>query len=953
MRTPTQIETFLQANGHRADTPFQWYGDEPNSYRKSWETCDVRALLFTCWPYEQAAGNQAIPLVYKTINEAEGYLCDRSYFPGTPRDLRLLESGGIPIFGIESKHEMMDFDIVGTSISYPVLAINAIKQLAMSGVPARWKDRWASPERWPMVIVGGQSYGAPEVLANVFDAVWCGEAEDEPGNPGIVAMLDAVRDFKRSGLWDRDREECYENLACEFSFLYFPRFYEVHYEYETRATVDRVLGTDSRPSKQVVAIESTLRGMPSPVVKRFVHDLDAIKPLDNPPLLYNDPGLGAGDLEVGRGCPAWCSFCALTYRQKPYRQRSIDYVVSFAQELVKNTGGGHLAPFMPDFPMHTNKKALIKALVEKVSDDIDMSSMRVDDFTADPQYVLLQAASGVDTVTLGVEGNSQRMRDFVGKGAADTDVIDAVALAIKAGLKRIKLYMIAFMPGEDEGDIYRLLSLAREIADIRDSAGSTARIQFSWTPMLIEGNTPFQWFAPTTINFSLQDVWEELRALHIDMKLGSKVQKDKLMFQQLSQRGSREQGAAVVDAVEELGQGCWGGAPMKLFETIERKLVEHGFHNAYADAFDERFKHDMFGWEMIDQGINVELMWVTYQQMREFLEHTDSFTYDQQFTSDYRGNEWIERCDTRCYGRTCGVCNATDLRIRRGYIEAAADEVQVDLNDLKVIDQRTVVEKVRCRVRKDPGHRFVLNDHFIYALRRAAYRSGLPIAKRSVRIASSAVRYKNWASGVDYAEFGVSRRMGREELGRFIEAMNIELGVAIQIEDFSTFPATAPPIRTTVSTSLYDIEIDLSPDQAAAFLKRWEESPEIKAVIHERKATGMQREEVNAKDYVSDLWVVRSGHRLRLRFLLRGPLNPYAVVASFLDKPSWIDSARYTMVRLGAFAKADPNQQDFFRPVCESCGRSVPVDPLDRPFGDRCPRCQDEAAGRVLGMVAA
>ena len=65
-----------------------------------------------------------------------------------------------------------------------------------------------------------------------------------------------------------------------------------------------------------------------------------------------------------------------------------------------------------------------------------------------------------------------------------------------------------------------MLALAREIADIRDSLGSQARIQFSWTPLLIEANTPFQWFAPTTINFALQDVWEELRNLHIDFKLG-------------------------------------------------------------------------------------------------------------------------------------------------------------------------------------------------------------------------------------------------------------------------------------------------------------------------------------------------------------------------------------------------------------------------------------------------
>ena len=81
--------------------------------------------------------------------------------------------------------------------------------------------------------------------------------------------------------------------------------------------------------------------------------------------------MGAGDLEAGRGCPAWCSFCALTYRQKPYRQRTVDVMTDFASEPAKNTGGIHLAPFCPDFPMHTQKKKLIESLLENVTDDID------------------------------------------------------------------------------------------------------------------------------------------------------------------------------------------------------------------------------------------------------------------------------------------------------------------------------------------------------------------------------------------------------------------------------------------------------------------------------------------------------------------------------------------------------------------------------------------------------
>src|SRR4051812_14801067 len=134
-RSPAQIQRFLDDNMHRFDLGVQMLGDEPNSYRKPWETASVRWCLVASWPYEQAAGNQSIPAVYKCINTGrEDFLCDRFYLPATPRDLKLLEKNRIPVFGIESKHQLADFDVVGTSIAYPVLALSYVKLLSMSGI---------------------------------------------------------------------------------------------------------------------------------------------------------------------------------------------------------------------------------------------------------------------------------------------------------------------------------------------------------------------------------------------------------------------------------------------------------------------------------------------------------------------------------------------------------------------------------------------------------------------------------------------------------------------------------------------------------------------------------------------------------------------------------------------------------------------------------------------------
>lgn len=953
-KTPVQIQRFVDQAQPRMDLPQQYYGDEPNAHGKDWDSSTVRMLIAASWPYEAAAGNQSIPTVYKAINigrnEAgeQPFLCDRFYLPSTPRDMQMIEKADVPIFGIESKHAMQDFDVVGTSISYPVLIISYVRMLKISGVPVRWKDRHKAPEDHPFVIVGGQAYGAPEPLAPIVDAFWCGEVEDEPNNPGISAVFSRIEAFKASGLWSTDRMECYRELALEFNFLYFPCFLDVDYHYEDRSHVGL-----KEPSKQVCGYRSTLPGMRLPILKRIVKDMDAVEPLDDPPLLFADPGLGAGDLEVGRGCPAWCSFCALTFRQKPYRQRSVPFMVEYAKRSMRNMGSIDLTPFMPDFPMHTQRKDLISNLLENVSDEVDSSAMRVDDFIAEPDWILLQVHGGMDRVTLGVEGNSQRMRDLVGKGCADEDIREAVTRGIRAGIRKFKMFMISNLPGEDEGDVFRILKLGKDLADIRDTMNQpNIRIQFSWTPLLIEANTPFQWFAPTPASRALADAWEEFRQLKIEFKLGSKGEVNKATYFQLCQRASREIGEVLVDVSEGLGKACWGGVPKHTRAEIEAGMRARGFLNGTEDAFDERFKHDMFGWEFIDQGVSSELLWVTYMQMKEFIESTDSYTYDEQFGEDYHGNEWVERCDTKCYGSTCGVCDVDDLAIRRGYIVAAQHDSDIDLSRVKIIDQRSTTMRVRARIRKTPDKRFIMNSHWRFHVRRAAFKNDVPITKRSLRFASDDIKYKDWTCGVDYMEFGLTRRCTPAEVQGFIDAMNAEM-VGLQIEQWTQHPPSGDALRTDVDLSLWEMELDEDPSVVLGKLAAWERADYIKMVLKQEAAYfAQEREEFNAKDFVDDMWLVRDGHTMKLRMLLRGRPSPYNIYAALMGRNSWLDAAKYAAVRVESFVEQDENQQDFFRPVCVDTGKSIPVNPLDEPYDlDRTPRAKDAHEGRLVSAV--
>ena len=358
--------------------------------------------------------------------------------------------------------------------------------------------------------------------------------------------------FKEDGSWSSDREGCYLALAREFSFLYFPRYTGVTYRYEDRGLPEL--------TKMVDGYLPLVPGVGPRYRARRVANLNKVSLMTSAPVLFADPGMGSGDVEVARGCPAWCVFCRLSWVTKPPRQEDVGRSLSRAAVWRDHMGSTDISLVAPDPPMHTQKKALIAGLLEHVTSRVDASSMRIDDYTSDPQFALLLQASGATSLTLGLEGNSQRMRDLAGKGTSDADVEKAVTRAIAAGIRKIKLYFITNWPGEEKADVVRIVDLGRRLADIRDSFGAAARgvqIIFSWTPLLIEAQTPLQWFAVTPPDYMLAGAFRELMDNHrIWVKIGSKAEPAKLAFFQACQRASRDVGEAVADVIEhyEIGR---------------------------------------------------------------------------------------------------------------------------------------------------------------------------------------------------------------------------------------------------------------------------------------------------------------------------------------------------------------------------------------------------------------
>ncbi|MCF0247007.1 MAG: B12-binding domain-containing radical SAM protein, partial [Synergistes sp.] len=79
-----------------------------------------------------------------------------------------------PIWALESKRPLKDFDVIGFTLQYELAATNILTILDLAGIPFRSAER---REEDPLIVAGGIGALAPEPLAPFFDAFMVGDGE--------------------------------------------------------------------------------------------------------------------------------------------------------------------------------------------------------------------------------------------------------------------------------------------------------------------------------------------------------------------------------------------------------------------------------------------------------------------------------------------------------------------------------------------------------------------------------------------------------------------------------------------------------------------------------------------------------------------------------------------------------------------------------------------------------
>ncbi|MCS7304096.1 MAG: TIGR03960 family B12-binding radical SAM protein [Thermoguttaceae bacterium] len=451
----------------RVQTPAQYIGGELNAVVKSPEGLRGRMCLAFPDAYTIGMSCHGLQVLYAAVNRRPDWACERIFTPG--RDMEaILRQEGIPLWSLETFSPLWQFDIVGFSLQYELLATNILTILDLGGIPLRSQER---TDRDPLVIAGGPCVQNPEPWVPFIDLFILGDGEES-----LLEVADAWLEVRSQG---GTRQEKLARLAARFACVYVPSLYQA------------ALDADGRPLPPV-----PFRPEARPVIEPAVLlDLESF-PLPTRPVV---PHVAAVQdritLEIMRGCPWRCRFCQSNPMKRPVRFRKVETILRAAWESYWATGYneiGLLSLSTSDYPYFDELMDRLSAEFGPLGVSISVPSLRINH-----QWRLLALQLGTERhsgLTLAPEAARDEMRRRIGKQVTNDDLLEGCRQAFQRGFHRVKLYFMCGLPGETAQDLTAIVDLAEDIARVgRQVRGRPVTVVANVSNFIPKPHTPFQW----------------------------------------------------------------------------------------------------------------------------------------------------------------------------------------------------------------------------------------------------------------------------------------------------------------------------------------------------------------------------------------------------------------------------------------------------------------------------